>query len=98
MAMKQGVTNECNRITVRFSHVVKTFCMLRIVSFGSGFEVSGRLLNTSWTLMGSELQAKDYLQLLHVHYNQRFFYLHGRHINRNCSSGNSGGGKNTTTR
>jgi hypothetical protein len=43
------------------------------VSFGSGFEVLGRLLNTPWTLTGSELQATDYLRLLHVHYNQRFF-------------------------
>ena len=42
MAMKRGVTNKCNRITVRVSHVVKTFCELRIVCCGSSFEVSFR--------------------------------------------------------
>ena len=64
---------ECNHITTSVWHVVKTFCVLWILSLNSGFEVSGRLSNASWTSMGSESMATDYLRLLHVHYNQRFF-------------------------
>ena len=59
---EQGVTNKCNHITVRFNYVIETFCELRIVSFGSGFEFLGRLL-ISLLLMGIALQATEYPRL-----------------------------------